>query len=184
MRIGLLTFALMAAASPARAQDPRIGARFSASDAARLTALIDSAGRENLPTDPLVLRALEGQAKNVPLDRIVDALDRLRDALHTAQTTLGPSASVPELTTAAAALQAGVPSTRLAELRQLRGGQPLTAPLGAYLDLVASGESASQAWRTVTDLARRRASDGDYVRLTNDAASKRGRPPAGSGDLE
>ncbi|HEY3933786.1 MAG TPA: hypothetical protein VGL65_04145 [Gemmatimonadales bacterium] len=174
----MLTVLIAAATAPAKAQDPRISARFPAAAAARLDVVIDSAGREGLPTDPLVLRALEGQAKNVPLDRIVDALGRLRDALHAARVTLGPSAAATELTTAAAALEAGVPDARLAELRQLRSGQSLTAPLAAYLDLIASGVSASQAWSRIADLARHRATDADFVQLTpTDIQRGRDHPP-------
>lgn len=181
----LLLFALDAL--PLLAQDPRLTERFATPVALRLAATIDSAGREGLPTEPLILRALEGQAKGATPDQIAAALARLRTALHTAQGTLGPAASMPELTTAAAALQAGVPQTRLAELHQLRSGMPVTAPLGAYLDLIARGAEADRAWSRIADLARRRASDAEFARLTptdvnRDATPRRGsRPPANQG---
>lgn len=172
------------AALPLRAQDPRLTERFGLPVASRLTATIDSADHEGLPTEPLILRALEGQAKGASPDQIAAALARLRGALRTARATLGPSAPEPELTTAAAALQAGVPEPRLAELHQLRGGMPVTAPLGAYLDLIARGAKADRVWSRISDLARRRASDAEFVRLTpadvdRDATPIKGsRPPA------
>jgi hypothetical protein len=161
-----LVFLVGVAASRAQAQDARLAARFPAAALPRLGGPIDSAGVEGLPTEPLVLRALEGQAKKASLDQIVTALDRLRSALRTAKVTLGSNADAVELTTAAAALQAGVPEARLAELHRLRGTLPLTAPLGAYLDLIARGAEADRAWDRIADLARRRAADADFVRLT------------------
>lgn len=161
LALGLLLFA----PGSASAQDSRLGKRFAQPTVARMASLIEAAGQEGLPTEPLVLRALEGGAKNVAVDQILDALGRLRGALRTAKVTLGGSATTVELTTAAAALQAGVPETRLAELHRLRGSQSVTAPLGAYLDLVARGAEPERAWTHVADLARRRAVDADFVRL-------------------
>jgi hypothetical protein len=147
------------------AQDGRVVKRFPPAVATRVNAVVDSAQREGLPTEPIVLRALEGNAKGIPPERIIDALGRLRVSLRTARTTLGPDAGTVELTTAAAALQAGVSEPRIAELHRLRGTQTITAPLGAYLDLVARGAEPELAWSHVADLARRRAADGEFVRL-------------------
>ena len=151
---------------PVVAQDVRLSQRFPPPVAARLASAIDSAGREGLPMEPLVLRALEGQAKNASPEQILAALERLRNALRTSRTTLGTAASPNELMVAAAALQAGVPQARLAELHKLRGNMTVTAPLGAYLDLIARGARADRTWIRISDLARRRASDADYGRLT------------------
>ena len=168
------------------AQDSRLVQRFGEPVASRLAATIDSAEHEGLPTEPLVLRALEGQAKGASTDQIVGALGRLRNALRTARVTLGPDAEPVELTTAAAALQAGVPESRLAELHQLRGGMSVSAPLGAYLDLIARGASADRAWNRISDLARRKASDAQFVHLsptdlTRDAPPPGTRPPESEG---
>jgi hypothetical protein len=70
------------------------------------------------------------------------------------------------LSTVANAFEAGVPIARLAELRQLRGSESLTAPLGAYLDLVARGAAPDRAWNRITDLAKHRAADAVYVKLS------------------
>lgn len=137
----LLTWgiALTLVARPLVAQDARLVDRFPAPVLSRLTAVIDSTAHEGLPTEPLILRALEGSAKGATPDLIVAALTRLHAALRTARTTIGERAGVTELTTAASALEAGVPTARLMQLHQLRAGQPLTAPLAAYLDLIARG---------------------------------------------
>lgn len=157
---------LVVLALPLKAQDTRLIDRFPPVVARRFLTVIDSAGREGLPIEPLVLRALEGGAKRATPDQIDGALRRLRDALLSAKLVLGPAANPAELTTAAAALQAGVAPGRLAELHQLRSGMPVTAPLGAYLDLIARGAQADRVWSRISDLARRRASDAEFVRLT------------------
>ncbi|MEP6591776.1 MAG: hypothetical protein ABJC19_11385 [Gemmatimonadota bacterium] len=149
------------------AQDPRLTGRFSRETAARITQLLDSASAEELPTEPLILRALEGSTKGASDVRILEVLGRLRGALRDARVALGPGVEPADLTVAAAALQAGVPAAKVAELRKWRGGKPLTAPLGAYLDLVARGMSGDAAWSQISDLAQRRAPDRDYVGLSD-----------------
>jgi len=162
-RVALL---LLFTGIPLAAQDSRLVERFPPAVVSQLSANIERAGHEGLPTEPLVLRALEGQAKGASVEQIVAALTRLRDALQTSRSTLGAGASANELTIAAAALQAGVPQSRLAELHRLRSGMTVTAPLEAYLDLIARGAHADRTWIRISDLARRRANDADYGRLT------------------
>lgn len=145
--------------------DQRLAARFPASVAVRFAGVIDSAAREGLPTEPLILRALEGGAKGVPADRIQTALTRLAASLRRAMATLGPETPETDLTTAATALQTGLEPTRLLELRNFRGEKSLTIPVGAYLDLVAQGAVAERAWQRVIDLARRQAVDREYERI-------------------
>lgn len=145
--------------------DQRLVSRFPASVAVRFGGLIEQAGREGLPTEPLVLRALEGGAKGVPADRIQSALTRLVASLRRAVATLGPATPETDLTTAATALQTGLEPTKLLELRTLRGEKSLTVPVGAYLDLVARGAVAERAWQRVMDLARRQVADREYDRI-------------------
>lgn len=155
--------------------DQRLVNRFPASVAVRLDALVDSAASLGLPTEPLVLRALEGGAKGVPADRIQTSLSRLLGSLGRARDALGANTSASDLTTAASALQTGLEPTRLVELRSLRGDRSLTVPLGAYLDLVARGAVAERAWQRVVDLARRNSADREYEQI--DAAGLVARQP-------
>jgi hypothetical protein len=148
------------------AQDSRLAARFPSAVAQRIGALVDSVALEGLPTEPVVLRALEGAAKAVPPDRILLVLDRLRGSLRVARAVLGSGADATELTTAATALQAGIPEEQLVELHGMRGKHSLTAPLGAYLDLIQRGGPRDKAWNRVRDLIQRGASDADFVHLT------------------
>jgi hypothetical protein len=145
--------------------DQRLAARFPASVALRFGALVDSARREGLPVEPIILRALEGGAKGVPADRIQTALGRLVAGLRRAMATLGPETPETDLATAATALQTGLEPARLLEMRRLRGERSLTVPVGAYLDLVAQGAVAERAWLRVVELARRDAVDREYERI-------------------
>lgn len=142
--LGLLALPL----GHARAQDGRITGRFAAPVATRVNALIDSAQRAGLPTEPIVLRALEGHAKGIAPDRIVVALGRLRGALQAARAALGPTSSTVELTTAAAALQAGVAEHRLIQLHQIRGTQSVTAPSVRISTSLLAGPSPIARGRT------------------------------------
>ncbi len=155
--------------------DQRLASRFPTSVAIRLDALVDSAAAEGLPTEPLILRALEGGAKGVAADRIQTALTRLHASLRRSRDVLGVAATPGDLTTAAAALQTGLEPARLLELRNLRGTRSLTVPLGSYLDLVAQGAVSERAWLRVMDLARRQAADREYERI--DPASLVARQP-------
>jgi hypothetical protein len=145
--------------------DQRLTNRFPSSVAVRLDEVIDSAEAEGLPSEPLILRALEGGAKGIPADRVHAAITRLHAALRRARAALGGETSASDLATAAAALQTGLEPTRLLELRTLRGTRSLTLPLGAYLDLVARGAVSERAWAKVVDLARRQAADREYDRI-------------------
>lgn len=142
--------------------DQRLGSRFPESVALRIHSIVDSASREGLPVEPLVLRALEGGAKGVPADAIYTALTRLRASLRLAGQALGLGTPPTDLTTAAAALQTGLAPGQLIALRTARGEAPITVPLGAYLDLTARGAVPARAWDRVMDLARGGAEDRDY----------------------
>jgi hypothetical protein len=142
--------------------DQRLGSRFPESVALRIHSIVDSASREGLPVEPLVLRALEGGAKGVPADAIYTALTRLRASLRLAAQALGLGTPPTDLTTAAAALQTGLAPGQLIALRTARGEAPITVPLGAYLDLTARGAVPARAWDRVMDLARDGADDRAY----------------------
>lgn len=167
MRRALLTAALLLSlgARAAAAQDGRLGARLDQATAAQVTAIADSARAERLPTEPLVQKALEGQAKGAEPARIVAAVRLLRGQLRDARAGLGERASEMELVAGAAALRAGIPRAALAELRSLRRDEALTVPLGVLADMVAHGMAADAAWRSIRDLARSGSDDRGYLAL-------------------
>lgn len=182
VRCRLLLFALLLGVTTLPAQDRRIADRFPSSAAAqrlaaamdsfprpladRLASVIDSAANEALPVEPLFLRALEGRVKRADPAVIVTVVSRLRVAMRDVRLTLGNNLTVAEMTSAAAAVQAGITRESLAGLQNLRGKQTLTAPIDAWLGLVAHGAVPAKAWTRIEELARAKATDVDYGRLT------------------
>ena len=150
---------------PATAQDARLAARLDAPTAGRVTALVDSARTERLPTEPLVQKALEGATMGASGERIARAVQVLRDNLRGARSALGTDATEPELVAGAASLRAGVPTASLRELRATRPGQPLAVPLAVLTDLIAGGVPMSAAEASVLALARDGGADADFLAL-------------------
>jgi hypothetical protein len=151
--------------SAALAQDPRLGARLDPATAGRVGALVDSARAERLPPEPLVQKALEGATMGAPGDRILRAVETLRDHLRGARGALGSGASESELVAGAASLRAGVPVASLRELRATRPDQPLAVPLAVLTDLIAQGIPMSTAEASVLAVARDGGHDADFLAL-------------------
>jgi hypothetical protein len=156
----LLAAVLVTGRAAAQQADPRLE-RLDAATRPAVAALVDSARRALLPTEPLVQRALEGATKRASADLIVAAVRRLATDLGHARDALGSTALPAELGAGAAALRAGASPTILAELRRTRR-EPLTVPLAVLADLVASGVPVDSAAAAVLSLARR-ARDADLV---------------------
>src|SRR5207253_1794770 len=114
MRLGLL---LALVSSPLAAQSVRSRLEGRVPTAAVLTvdSLVQVAAREDLPTEPLVQKALEGGAKHVSAGRIgaaaLEMLDQLRDARALlVRAGDAPPATAAEVTTVYAALKRGLPA--------------------------------------------------------------------------
>jgi hypothetical protein len=160
MALSLLAALLVAGRAAAQQTEPRLE-RLDAATRPTVAALVDSARRASLPTEPLVQRALEGATKGASGAVIVAAVRRLATDLGHAREALGSTASAAELTAGAAALRAGAAPTILAELRHARR-EPLIVPLAVLADLVASGVPVDSAAAAVLSLAGR-ARDADLV---------------------
>lgn len=146
----LALLALLCAA-PAQAQEPRLVGRLSDTLRADVEAILASARRSGLPTEPIVDRALEGASKRAPDDRILAAVRRLAGDLAVASDALGPAADA-EVTAAAAALRAGARPDDLRRLRERRPGS-VTVAAAVLTDLVALGVPSDTATAAVLTLA-------------------------------
>jgi hypothetical protein len=147
------------------AQERRLVDRLDPVTATAVQQLIDSARTAELPTEPLVQKALEGATLGAGGDRIRTAVGVLLGQLGRARDVLGPTATEAELTAGAGALRAGLTSETLQRLRVMRQGQPLVVPLSVLTDLVAEGMTADLAARSVFDLARHGRPDADFLAL-------------------
>ena len=118
--------ALVLAVVPANVQaqdDPRldrIRAELPEVAIERIEARLDEARAQGLPVEPLLDKAVDGLAKQVPGARIAGAVDQLAQELGRAQSVLGadvPSAPA-DVTAVADAMRRGVPDEAIQDLAQ------------------------------------------------------------------
>jgi len=165
MRRVVVSCALLLAAGPLHAQDPRLEGRLDEDTRRAVLLLTDSARAAGLPVEPLIQKALEGESKGADGARIAAAVQALLGRLRTARVALGPGASEAELTAGAAALYAGVAPGRLEQLRRISHGAPLALALVALSDLVQRGVPPDTAAAAVEALARARSGEKEYRML-------------------
>ena len=148
-----------------------------------MDSILAAAQAGNLPTEPLVDRALEGAAKGAAGDLIVRAVVRLAGELQTAHAAFGGGASPGELAAGASAIRAGASQSDLAELRERRDGE-LTVAAAVLADLVAVGVPSDTAISAVLALASGLA-DSDYVAFRRNVERdiELGATPAGALDV-
>lgn len=112
-------------------------------------AIADSAGRNGLPVEPLLRKALEGGAKGVPPNRIIAAVSTVASQLADAARALrsAKAATDPEAIEAGGyAINAGVNSAQIGELaRALRPPHTIAGSLRSAGTLAALGVPAAQA---------------------------------------
>ena len=145
--------------------DPRLSARLDPGTASEVERLVETARSDGLPTEPLVSKALEGEAKGASSERIVAAVRAQLTALSEARGALGRSSSEAEMAAGAGALLAGVPRDSLARLRQTRPGKSLVVPLVVLADLVARKVPGDAAATAVLAVARAGAGDTELLRM-------------------
>ncbi|AMW06379.1 hypothetical protein [Gemmatimonas phototrophica] len=172
LRIAALLLVLFTAPSLLHAQDASpFDAIADESARASLRTIIADAAARGLPTAPLVTKVREGLAKRATPDRIRSATALLADRLAVASKAIAPTKSAEELTAAADALQAGIPTATLRDMRQLWPQRPLTVPLGVLAEMVASGVSRSVATRRVRELLVKGANTTQFASLGSTVSS-------------
>lgn len=147
------------------AADARL-ARLDSTTRLVVAAVVDSARKTHLPTEPLIDKALEGAQKGADGGRIVTAVRGLYAELRSARAALGTGAATEEINAGANAIHAGLPMRTLSQLRsvsQHAGRTRVTLPLTVYTDLIARGVPAAVASDVVLSLARAGLRNGDYA---------------------
>jgi len=107
-----------------------------------IDSLIAAAVAESLPTEPLVQKALEGSAKGIPADRLVNGVRRGLVQLREARVLVGralPGQPQPEghVAAVAAALARGLPPSIAERMLIMAADEPPAPALHAAADLVA-----------------------------------------------
>jgi hypothetical protein len=145
------------------AQDPRLKERLDSTTTARVTQLVDSARRSNLPTEPLVLKALEGHSKGASGERIIAAVGALLDALGTARAGLGSGSTADELSAGALWIRGGGDAAGLSVLRRAGPGRSLGVALAVSTEVMSRGFSRTAAVETTAALLGARLSDAEFM---------------------
>lgn len=174
-------FSLAFAPAAAAQGDPRL-ARLDQRTRVEVARVIDSLARAGVPAEPLVDKALEGQAKGAPGTRIVSAVRGWGGDLARTRIALGASAEEPEVVAGASAFRAGVTLAALHDLAVARGDQDLLVPLTVITELAATGVPPADAAAAVIQVAQSGGSDADFRAIQRNDGRGRGRPAtAGQG---
>jgi hypothetical protein len=177
MKFAIVVSVSLAAAFPgARAQTPaqetsplsRLEQSLDADTYRAVVQVIDGARARELPTDPLVDRALEGALKRAPGARIRAAVSTLAQRLEIARSALAPSPTATDIAAGAGALGVGVPRETLRTIRSIQPDRPVAVPLGVLTELVARSVPVDQAASLVVQLLRRGATPRQLVALGAD----------------
>ena len=132
-----------------------------------VTAAIENARRQGIPVGPLQAKVREGRLKRASPTRIRSAVLALAARLDSARVALGAAATPEELVAGADALAAGADVTTVRAVHDASFGRPVSAPLGALAQLVASGVPSSRALVLIVDLMRRNATPAQVIAFGN-----------------
>lgn len=142
---------ILALPSALLAQDERLERLrqvYPAEAVGRIEEVIAAAEAANVPSDPLVTKALEGAAKGVPADRVIAALSGYADRLGEATRLIGSPENAMDVVATADALRRGVPAPTVQRLVGDHRGS-LSVPLVVLGDLIDAGVSAEGAFEVV-----------------------------------
>lgn len=167
-RIAWLGAPLVLAAWAWNAMDPRLETRLDRPTRDAVAALVDSAAREGLETEPLIDLALEGSSKRMPAGRIVYSVRSFLGDLRRARAALGPVGTPADISAAARALKAGVDLKQIERLRAARSGQRFASALNAVYMLANSGVPADTAATVFVDLVLASATEAQIAALHAD----------------
>jgi hypothetical protein len=116
---------------------------------------IAAAAARGAPTEPLVIKAMEGATKRAPVDRVRAAVRALGERLVTAQQALARARGDDEVTAGAVALQQGAAPRTLKQLRTAWPDKSLEVPLGLLAELYSRGVPRDRATEHVLTLMRK-----------------------------
>lgn len=160
--------------------DPRLEQRLDPSIRDKVQAIVDSAARAGLETEPLVDLALEitrkietarAQGRRLTMQRVLELVQSHWGEMQMARAALGPQSTKEEVTAGAKALKAGVNIRHLERLRAVPKGQKYAMALSSLTLLVDQGVPADTAATAVVNLVLAAATDEQISSLQNDILS-------------
>jgi len=180
----LLVVALPATLQAQTDAAARARAGLDAPAAARLDATLARAERAGLPTAPLVSKALEGIAKQVPSARVIMAVEQRLESLTQARAALGTPATPAEIEGVADAMERGVGAQAIRTLRTQAGNDaPVAVAAHVLADLQDRGVPTDVALEVLSAWSARggRPSDLPEIPAGIDRLLRQGMGPAQAG---
>lgn len=151
-----------------QASDPRLTNRLDRETRDAVDAIIESARKAGVPTEPLVDRALEGASKRATGTQIVSVVRGWADDLRKARQALGPGSPDAEVVAGAHALRNGVDVKQLERLRVTKSGVRYAMALDVMNYLVNRGVPAETISPVIVNLVLASASEDQLARLRQD----------------
>ena len=166
----LLALSVVATTAMASQQagDPRLDARLVGRTKDSVNAIVESARRAGLPTEPLVQRALEGVQKNNSGEVVLRSVARLSQLLQQAKSALGPASSREDVEAGAEALKNGVDVKKLERLGTMRAGQRVATAINIVNYIKIKGVQVDTAADVIGNLVAVSASDEQLLALQDE----------------
>lgn len=160
--------------------DPRLEMRVDASIRDKVQAIVDSAAKAGLLTEPLVDLALEitrkiemarARGRGTSMERVVELVRAHWGEMQMARAALGPRSTPEEVSAGAKALKAGVNIRHLERLREVPKGQKYAMALGSLTLLVQTGVPSDTAATAIVNLVLASATDEQISSLQKEILS-------------
>ena len=148
--------------------DPRLTNRLDRETRDAVVAIIETARKAGVPTEPLVDRALEGASKRATGLVIVAVVRGWADDLQRARQALGPGSPDAEVVAGAHALRSGVKVRELERLRSTKSGVRYAMALDVMNYLVNRGVPPDTISPVIVNLVLAAASEDQFAKLRQD----------------
>ena len=173
----LLAIVLATSVAPrVRAQQPvqqsadpaaRLAQRLDAETHASVMKVVESAKEQDLPIEPIVSKALLGATFRQPAAVITQSVNVVLQRLVASRDALAPTPTPRDIAAGATAIELGVPSKTIQDLRSRFPGRSMVVPLAVLGELVANKVPVNRAAEMVRDLMRRGASENQLVAFSD-----------------
>ena len=158
-----------AQAAVQQSTDPaaRLAQRLDAETHASVMKVVESAQEQELPIEPIVSKALLGATFRQPAAVITQSVNVVLQRLVASRDALAPTPTPRDIAAGATAIELGVPSKTIHDLRSLFPDRSMVVPLAVLGELVANKVPVNRAAEMVRNLMRRGASENQLVAFSD-----------------
>jgi hypothetical protein len=145
----------------------RLAQRLDADTHASVMKVVESAKEQELPIEPIVSKALLGATFRQPGAVITQSVNVVLQRLVASRDALAPTPTPRDIAAGATAIELGVPSKTIHDLRSRFPDRSMVVPLAVLGELVANKVPVNRAAEMVRDLMRRGASENQLVAFSD-----------------